>query len=374
VSDVDPLRARLAASRAAEALPGDWSAVRRRAAGLAAARRRRQRLVALVVALGAVVLVLPTPGLGRQLLDAIAARPARPALERYLERIPVRPEFGKIDAGKARELIDARSAHGTITLFEAASGPDAECLGLYAPWLSDPGLACGYHPSLDDSFAPTLLIRPDRRVLAISGTAPAAATSVRLETPRGSTSSPVVRGYFLLVLDPTAYTTTPAITVSAIDAHGAVLATRPVDLAPFFDPRCDQHTPGRLVRTVRAPGGTRVALHEATTVAQRCYWTDVAGQVVGGIWIEPLAALAYDPSKGPAIIVRQRSLGAGGQYLFGRAAVAATSATIHFVDGRSATVPLPDRYLLVALAPEERPDRIALLDRAGAVVGRVALP
>jgi hypothetical protein len=373
VPDVDPLRARFDATRTHQAMPS-WSSVQRRATDAGRRNGRRQRIVIVLVAIGAVALLLPSPGLGRQLLDVITDRPARPALERYLDGIGPRPGIGQIDIPAARELIDTPSARGPLTLFRAPSSADNDCLGLFAQWLADPGISCGFRDTPSALLGASLIARVDPRVLAIIGTAPAAATRVRLSTPGGDTSSQVEHGYFLVVFDPSVFTDTPTVTVTAIDGQGGEISTQPVDLAAYYDPRCDQRAPGRIV----AAAGNSIELHEARTVHQRCYWVEEGGEPAGGIWTEPLQGHVYDPSTEPAIIVRTVALPSGAEVLMGRAAVAATSATMHFEDGTTSTVPTPDRYLLLRFDPAERlaghrPTGIDLLDREGDLLGHVRI-
>jgi hypothetical protein len=367
VSEHDVLRSRVAAMGQEGEVPA-WVAVQARAARLQADHKRRRRLTFALVLAGALILALPTPGLGGRLVDVLADRDARPALQQYLARFSATPDFGTLDASHARELIDADTARGKVTLFEVSESGGSRCIGFYAEWLDDPGIGCGYRDAVPGDLSESLLARLDPHVIAVAGVAPASATSVALDVDGATSASPTDDGFFFVALDPATLGTSPVATITALAADGTQIASHSLDLASFLAPVCDQRTPGRLVSTVDV-GGEAVEIHEAQTATQHCYWLETDGQIEG-IFSGPLDAQPYDPSSGPAAVLNIETLPSGAQLLWGQAAVPAVRAVVHLVDGTDENLTVTDRYVVVPLAPAtlpgKRPTRIELFGADGA--------
>lgn len=366
MSEHDILRARLAPMQQDGEVPA-WSTIQARAAQLRKARTRRRRVAVALALAGAAILALPTPGLGGRLVDVLADRDARPALQEYLARFQATPDFGTVDVTKARELIDADTARGKVTLFEAPETRGSQCIGLYADWLSDPGISCGYTGVPARDLDETMDGRLDPHVLAIAGVAPISATSVELDVDGARSTSPVSDGFFFLAIDPTILKPTPTATLTALAKNGQQIASQPLDVAGMLAPICTSHTPGRLVSTVDVEGSP-VEIHEAETATRRCWWLQSGGATVGG-FSSPLMTPPYDPSTGPAAVLNDEHLPSGAQVLWGRAMVPAVNAVVHLVDGTDERIAMTDRYLVIPIspptAPGQRPSRIDLLGADG---------
>jgi hypothetical protein len=374
VSEHDVLRSRIAALGHEGEVPA-WVAVQARAARLHTSRTRQRRLTLALVLAGALILALPTPGLGGRLVDVIADRDARPALQQYLARFSATPDFGTLDASHARELIDADTARGKVTLFEVSESGGSRCIGFYADWLDDPGIGCGYRDAAPGDLSESLLARLDPHVIAVAGVAPAAATSVRLAVDGATSTSPTDDGFFFVALDPATLGTSPVATITALAADGTQIASHPLDLAGFLAPVCDQRTPGHLVSTVDV-GSEAVEIHEAQTATRHCYWLDTDG-LVEGIFSGPLNPQPYRRSSGPGAVLNIETLPSGAQVLWGQAAVPAVRAVVHLVDGTDENLTVTDRYLVVPLAPAttagKRPTRIELFGADGSKLSSQAV-
>ena len=351
----DALLGRIAALQDHGPVPA-WDDVRARATQLRAGRRRRRRVACALVLAGAAILAVPSVGLGERLVDVLADRDARPALQQYLASLPGGHGIGKLDSAQARELIDADSARGKITLFEAPSTSGSRCIGFYADWLSDPGVACGYTSAEPTSLSESLMARLDPHVLAISGVAPTTATSVQLDADGNTSTSPVVDGFFFFTLDPATLNSTPTATLTAFAAGGQSIAARPLDLAHFLQPVCTQHLPNRIVTSLTV-GSVAVEIHEARTPIERCWWVESDGEIEGGIYSAPIPGSAVDPNVGPAILLRTATFASGIAVLWGEAQIDAQRATITLADGTTEDEPVAERYLLGPLAPASTPGK-----------------
>jgi hypothetical protein len=365
------LRERFLATRMDASLAG-WADVRLRAQAARTQRRRRRRITAALVLAGAVILVLPTPGIGNRLFDVVAGRDARPAIRQELDSIPATPDVARVFGDQARELVDAQTARGPLTLVEAPDSNGTVCVGVWATWLQDDGTSCGASaPTPDQRFGVSFYGRYDAHVIAIAGFAPAAARAVRLDVGSATSQSPVVGGMFLVAFDPTLFAAEPSAKVTAVDAQGNALGSEQVNLDSYYDIRCDRYAPSVVIASISTASAT-VALREAHNLHQRCAWVESGGEISLGP-VGPLTDPPFDPAKDPAIIPQAATFPDGASVLWGRAYVPATRAVIFLANGTSTDVALADRYLLTPLAPQTNPgERPVAIDLFGADGTRLA--